>query len=66
MLPISRRFRAPASVGLFLLCFAFAASEKEWKVPSRAVDQKNPVAADKESIAAGKKIYAAECLECHG
>ena len=40
--------------------------EEEWKAPARAAKKKNPIPADKESIAFGKKIYEKECLSCHG
>jgi mono/diheme cytochrome c family protein len=40
--------------------------QKEWKVPARAARRANPVAADEKSIAAGKKLYIQECLDCHG
>jgi mono/diheme cytochrome c family protein len=39
---------------------------KEWKVPAREARRANPVAADEKSIAAGKKLYVQECLDCHG
>ena len=39
---------------------------KEWKVPERAARRDNPVPADARSIAAGKRLYVAECLDCHG
>jgi len=39
---------------------------KEWKVPARAAKRANPVTADEGSIAAGKTLYTAECLDCHG
>ncbi len=32
--------------------------------PRRA--EKNPVPADENSLAAGKAVYAKECLSCHG
>ena len=38
----------------------------EWKAPARAARKANPVAADAASIKAGKALYAAECLDCHG
>lgn len=39
---------------------------EEWKAPARAARKKNPIAADAKSIAAGKTVYAAQCLSCHG
>lgn len=37
-----------------------------WKAPARAAKRKNPVAADSASLAAGAKVWAAECESCHG
>ena len=37
-----------------------------WEAPARAAAKKNPVAADADSLAAGKKVYASNCLACHG
>lgn len=41
-------------------------SGDEWVAPSRAARKKNPIAADADSIARGKALYAQECLSCHG
>ena len=38
----------------------------EWKAPSRAARKTNPIAADEKSVAAGKGVYAAQCISCHG
>lgn len=38
----------------------------EWKAPARAARKVNPVPADATSLKAGKALYAAECLDCHG
>ncbi len=40
--------------------------QEAWKAPERASMRKNPVAADEAAIAAGKLLYAQECLSCHG
>ena len=37
-----------------------------WEAPARAAAKKNPVATDADSLAAGKKVYASNCLACHG
>jgi|ERR1035438_6956025 mono/diheme cytochrome c family protein len=39
---------------------------KEWKAPDSAKDKKNPITSDDASIAAGKKIYEKDCINCHG
>ena len=39
---------------------------EEWKAPARAARKKNPIPSDEKSIAAGKAVYAAQCLSCHG
>ncbi|CAN5565759.1 hypothetical protein BH10PLA1_BH10PLA1_02000 [soil metagenome] len=38
----------------------------DWKAPTRMAGKQNPVPADANSIAAGKKIFVANCLACHG
>lgn len=45
---------------------AQAKDKKEWRVSPRKAKKKNPVAADDSSFAQGKKIYDAECKNCHG
>jgi mono/diheme cytochrome c family protein len=37
-----------------------------WQAPPRAARKQNPIPADDKSIAAGKKIYSAQCVDCHG
>jgi mono/diheme cytochrome c family protein len=67
------------SVGLVVVAFVLASSvlaaaadkekkkeTRQWKVPAREARRTNPVAADEKSIAAGKKLYVQECLDCHG
>ena len=39
---------------------------EKWEAPSRAAKKKNPVPADAKSVAAGKVVYNAQCLSCHG
>jgi mono/diheme cytochrome c family protein len=39
---------------------------KPWTVPDNYKNMKSKVAADKESIAAGKELYATHCKSCHG
>jgi mono/diheme cytochrome c family protein len=49
-----------------LLLMADDADNTAWTAPARAKRTKNPVASDAKSMAAGKDVYAAQCLECHG
>jgi mono/diheme cytochrome c family protein len=37
-----------------------------WVVPARAARKKNPIDSTPASIAAGKAVYAVQCLKCHG
>jgi mono/diheme cytochrome c family protein len=36
------------------------------KAPARAVARHNPLEADPEAVAAGGKLFAQHCAECHG
>lgn len=46
--------------------FSDDSGQSDWKAPGYAARKQNPVPADADSIAAGKKIYLANCLACHG
>jgi mono/diheme cytochrome c family protein len=50
-----------------LLCFAYAGDGK-WlhRVPEKDRVRANPYAADKDAPAAGGKLFAQHCAECHG
>src|SRR5882724_12044846 len=37
-----------------------------WVAPPRAARKENPVASEPKSIAAGKELFIAACLPCHG
>jgi mono/diheme cytochrome c family protein len=60
------------AAGLIFFFFALSRSYSDdtppddWKAPARAAKKQNPVPADATSIAAGKQIYASNCLACHG
>lgn len=68
------KLRIPTCLGIALLgALAIATLAQgagkipnQWIAPSRAARKKNPVAADAGSIARGKRLYARECLSCHG
>jgi mono/diheme cytochrome c family protein len=36
------------------------------KVPAKAQARRNPLESDPEAVAAGKKLFAEHCSECHG
>ena len=50
----------------FILSAFTAISNDPWPVPSKYDKMKNPVSADKESIAIGKSLYTKHCKSCHG
>ena len=49
-----------------LVMMADDAGSPAWAAPAQAAKKKNPIAADDKSIAAGKTVYVAQCLKCHG
>jgi mono/diheme cytochrome c family protein len=36
------------------------------KAPKKAAARRNPLATDPEAVAAGEKLFASHCAECHG
>lgn len=58
------------SMGLFLLfsiCTMIQAQTAGgWNIPAKFKTTKNPVAANKESVADGKDLYGKHCKSCHG
>jgi mono/diheme cytochrome c family protein len=42
------------------------ASSPPWVAPARAARKKNPIPADDKSVSAGRDVYVAQCLKCHG
>jgi mono/diheme cytochrome c family protein len=79
---ITRRWKSIGVVGFFAIAFAMmclfvaaatrialaddTASPGDWKAPPEAARVINPIPADDASVAAGKSIYAKNCLACHG
>lgn len=41
-------------------------TQDPWPVPEKYEKMKNPVAADKESLAFAKSLYTKHCKSCHG
>jgi mono/diheme cytochrome c family protein len=54
--------------GMFLIIMsAFGLLQpKPWNVPDAAKNKKNPVAANTETVNAGKALWATHCKSCHG
>ena len=48
------------------LVVAVWGAEEAWVAPTRAARRVNPVPANDQSLAAGKILYAKQCLSCHG
>jgi mono/diheme cytochrome c family protein len=69
MMSIGKTALCCAAGGTVLAVFLLAsgsAHDVKWIAPASAEAVKNPVAADKASIDAGKKVYKKECYSCHG
>jgi mono/diheme cytochrome c family protein len=49
-----------------LVIMADDSGSPPWVAPARAARKKNPIPPDDNSIAAGKAVYIAQCLKCHG
>ena len=61
-----KAFRAVVVASTTLVLVAAAPEAGQWKAPARAARRANPVAADAASVKAGRVVYVAECLDCHG
>ena len=66
MIKTTRRLALAVTAAASLNLTLYAADSKLWKVPESAEKVKNPVKSTDASIATGKKLYAHECLDCHG
>ena len=54
---------------LVTFCVATAAQNSGdggWKIPATAATEKNPFPANEAVLAAGKKVFSARCIRCHG
>ena len=55
--------------GSVMLLFAFAPlpqKNKPWVTPDAQAKVANPLPANDQTIAEGKKVYASKCNDCHG
>jgi mono/diheme cytochrome c family protein len=54
--------------GMFLLAFVSPNENvvKDWEVPAKYKEMKNPHAGDKSLEKVGKMLYAKHCRSCHG
>jgi mono/diheme cytochrome c family protein len=48
------------------LSYSADAPADDWKAPARAAKKQNPIPSNDTTIAAGKKVFAGNCLACHG
>lgn len=48
------------------LSYSGDAPADDWKAPPRAAKKQNPVPADANAVATGKKLFIGNCLACHG
>ena len=68
----SRNSAASCSRALIVLAvFSFsgpllAQSSSDWKAPPSVVNRPNPVPVNANTIALGQKLFAGNCLTCHG
>ncbi len=73
----ARILRTASMLLLFTLCMtatqtkaAGAAKESVYaeltKAPRKAVARRNPLQSDPDAVAAGAKLFASHCAECHG
>ena len=54
------------TVGISIICFAFAPDKKPWNAPDKDAKAANHVKTSGESVEAGKALYAKHCQSCHG
>jgi mono/diheme cytochrome c family protein len=51
---------------IFLIVSSVAQQSGFRNAPASAADMKNPYAGSATALAAGKKLYAQDCVQCHG
>ena len=64
------RFRGIAVLGLFAALLHAQnpgyQPDPSWRAPSEAASRPNPLASRPETAAGGHKLFARNCVECHG
>ena len=59
--------RAVIALAIFSISGSLLAQgSSDWKAPPTAANRPNPVAGNANATALGAKLYAANCLTCHG
>ena len=63
--------RMPFWLGLLIVPVALAQNlnyqqDPSWRVPTEAVEKRNPLAERLELAAGGRKLFTRNCVECHG
>jgi mono/diheme cytochrome c family protein len=61
----------PFWLGLLIVPVALAQNlnyqqDPSWRVPTEAVEKRNPLAERLELAAGGRKLFTRNCVECHG
>jgi mono/diheme cytochrome c family protein len=54
------------AAALLVLLPGLALAGKDWKAPAEARDIASPLKPTAATVAAGKKLYEARCVNCHG
>jgi len=62
----ARRAALAASLWMVGIATLAWAADEPWVASARNARKANPVATDPKAIAAGKELYADQCLSCHG
>lgn len=65
------RVRMFCCLGLLITSMVLAQNQNyqqdpSWRVPTEAVEKRNPLAERLELAAGGKKLFTRNCVECHG
>ena len=58
--------RALIALAVFSISGTLLAQSSDWKAPPAAGNRPNPVPANANTIALGQKLYASNCMTCHG